>query len=277
MKQSTFYLVGLTAVTIIASTFFIPGQSHSRSSGAPAGYTKSPADAKTCTNCHSGPVATLINPVFTTDIPTSGYTPGSTYNITFNYTRRGHTKLGFEISPQTNSGALLGTLINSNQTKFADNNPKYITHTSSSNNFTNGESTWSFKWTAPAAGTGTVNFYGTFLASNSNFNDAGDSTFYFVKSFNESLSTGLAAGTFQGSNSFKASISDNVVKMFFNSSTQFPAKITAYDINGKLMGSMSVESYNGSPENLVLSQYAGGVIFIHLIDAEGKIYSSRVL
>jgi hypothetical protein len=277
MKRSIFYLLSLFTVIIITYALFIPSPSHSRSSGAPAGFTKSPADVSTCTNCHSGPTATLINPVFTTDIPSSGYTPGNTYNITFNYTRRGHTKLGFEISPQTDNGALVGTLINSTQTKFADNNPKYITHTSSSNSFANGESSWSFKWTAPAAGSGVVNFYGSFNASNNNFNNSGDSVFYFVKSFSENISTGLANGTFQGSNSFKASLCDNVVKMFFNSSTSFPAKITAYDINGKSIGSMFVQSNTGLSENLVLNNYSGGIIFIHLIDAEGKIYSSRLM
>ena len=73
--------------------------------GAPPGYTNSPGDGKNCTHCMGGtavPVADWI----TSDIPLSGYVPGITYNIMVTATGTGYK--GFELSPQSQDGYLLG-------------------------------------------------------------------------------------------------------------------------------------------------------------------------
>ena len=86
---------------------------NSSTSGAPAGSTGSPGDGGiTCTNCHSGPAASVQTGWITSNVPVSGYVPGNTYTITATVTRPGHVKFGFEVSPQNISGVLQGTLIN---------------------------------------------------------------------------------------------------------------------------------------------------------------------
>jgi hypothetical protein len=124
--------------------------------GAPAGYTGSPADGKNCSlsSCHGGSAASVSGWI-TTDIPADGYAPGVTYNITVTVTGSGQK--GFEVSPQAPDGALLGTLIAGTGSKIVGS--KYITHTSSSSA---NPKTWTFKWQAPVAGTGSVTFYGAF-------------------------------------------------------------------------------------------------------------------
>jgi hypothetical protein len=149
----------------------------SNTSGGPAAHSGSPADGKTCRSCHSGPSETFIPGLITSDIPEEGYIPGETYNFTASISRNGHSKFGFQVSPQNNQGTLLGALIaTSSQTKLVGTGGKYITQTSSGTNGAN-QKNWDFQWTAPAAGTGNVTFYGVFNVTNNNNSSSGDTIF----------------------------------------------------------------------------------------------------
>lgn len=124
--------------------------------GAPAGMTGSPGDGDNCTSCHGG-TATTTASLITSNIPASGYIPGTTYTITATNSLTGSGKMGFEVSPQNAAGDLLGTLTAGPGSKLVGGG-KYVTH-SNANSTTN---SWTFSWTAPVAGTGTVTFYGAF-------------------------------------------------------------------------------------------------------------------
>jgi hypothetical protein len=178
--------VALTAFDILSECSIQNG------GGAPAGYCGDPAGGNlTCKSCHSGPTPTNVSGLITSNVPIEGYTPNTTYTITATITRAGHSKFGFQVSPQSSSGTFLGTLVNtSTQTKLTGSN-KYITHTSSGTSGS-GSKTWTFNWTAPAAGTGDVTFYGAFLAANSNNNNSGDTVFTSTLVIPENLTTGIA-------------------------------------------------------------------------------------
>lgn len=134
------------------------GSLHSSPGGAPTdGRTGSPGDGgKTCATagCHNGPASTVTN-IITSDIPAEGYTPGETYNITV--TVDGGGNKGLCVSPQKEDGTLMGTLTAGAGTAFVGG--KYITHTSPK---VAAPAVWTFKWTAPSAGSGRVVFYGAF-------------------------------------------------------------------------------------------------------------------
>jgi hypothetical protein len=135
-------------------------QLNSYPTGAPAGYSGSPADGQNCANCHGGTASTATN-VLTTNVPSAGYTPGQSYTITVTIAGSS-AKKGFEVSVQNGSGAMLGTLASGTGSMVVGT--KYVTHTSAK---TSNPSTWTFNWTAPAKGTGTVNIYGAFVNGNS--------------------------------------------------------------------------------------------------------------
>lgn len=126
------------------------------STGSPAGYTGSPSDGSDCSNsnCHANGPATQVTNMFTSDIPISGYVPGTTYNVTVTLTGNGSNTSGFEASPQNATGTLLGTLIAGTGSKLVGSG-KYVTHSSESST-----GTWTFQWIAPIKGTGDVSFYG---------------------------------------------------------------------------------------------------------------------
>lgn len=179
MKKSTLIFTLFTTIVFAILYSAMNNEVNSKPDGSPSARTGSPGDGATCqsSSCHAGPTPATMAGWITSNIPGAGYTSGTTYTITATITRPGHTRWGFEISPQNASGALLGTLIatNTTQTKLITSG-KYITHTSAGNSGSNPKS-WTFNWTAPAAGTGNVTFYGAFLAADNDGSESGDTTF----------------------------------------------------------------------------------------------------
>ncbi len=126
--------------------------------GAPSdGRTGSPGDGgKTCgtAGCHNGPVQD-VNGIISSNIPAEGYTAGATYTVSVTVDQSGNK--GFMVSPQKSDGTLLGSLTAGTGNQRVGG--KYITHTQP---ISSASAIWSFTWTAPAAGTGNVDFYGAF-------------------------------------------------------------------------------------------------------------------
>ncbi len=160
--------------------------SHSFSGSPNNAHTGSPGDGGTRCNtsgCHVGgtpAVQTNQTITFTTNVPDTGYTPGSTY--TFNVIISGTNPInptaneyGFEacvekLSNNTKTGTLIAT--NTTQTQVSAG---YIKHKSVSPNGTNNMKTYSFNWTAPVTGNGPVKIYAVAnISNNANGDDAGD-------------------------------------------------------------------------------------------------------
>jgi hypothetical protein len=140
--------------------------------GAPAGYTNSPYDGKSCDykGCHNTNPLQSPQPWITSNVPSEGYSPDTIYVITARAVDAGKTSFGFEISPQTTSGYPLGTLIVSNSTTtqiVTSHSLQYIEQTLKG--YTGTDSlVWTFNWKAPAKGTGSVTFYGCFNCGTGN-------------------------------------------------------------------------------------------------------------
>lgn len=171
-------LVLLSVITCLVVALWPNQSAHSNGGGAPAGYTGSPNEfsGRTCSaggSCHSGG-ATAQTGWVTSTVPACGYTPGQTYSVTVFVTSPGRTKFGFSASPQKANATQAGTLIAGTGMQL-NGSGKYITHTSAGTTQTGTNSrTWTFQWTAPAAGTGTVTFYAAMNATNSSNSSAGD-------------------------------------------------------------------------------------------------------
>lgn len=173
---------------ILATVLVLVGTSNTIGylTGAPSGKANDPASGNAnCTGCHSGTATTnaAIGNI-TTNIPASGYVPGTTYQITANVVYAGKTRFGFEVSPQNSAGVQKGTITITDATNTKIVSTKYVTHTSAGNTGS-GARSWSFNWTAPAAGTGNVTFYGSLLAANNNGSESGDLTYITSKTVTE--------------------------------------------------------------------------------------------
>lgn len=158
MKKFSFIYLLIVVLSIVFYSF--SGNDSRYPNGAPAGYTGSPSDGKDCTQCHGG-TASNVEGWITSNIPESGYIPGEMYDITLTVNSGG--KKGFEISPQSFTGDLQGTLHAVSGTKLVGSG-KYITHSSK---VSSNPAEWTFQWTAPAEETGNVVFYGAIAINES--------------------------------------------------------------------------------------------------------------
>ena len=178
MKKTLLTIVVLITTVVIMAFTFPSGDNCSPlfSSGVPPGYCGDPAGGNfTCFGCHSDAAAIPIAGLITSNVPIQGYTPNNTYTITAAIMGAGHTRFGFEISPQNTLGNFLGTLVTtSSETQIVGTG--YITHTSTGTNGS-GSKTWTFNWTAPAPGTGNVTFYGAFNVTNADNGTSGDTIY----------------------------------------------------------------------------------------------------
>jgi hypothetical protein len=175
------------------------------SSLPPAAKTGAPGDGL-CTECHTG-VMNLndgVGSVTIGGVP-DPYTPTQTYTLTVTVRRTvQEIRWGFELVPlksSNNSGA--GTLANT--TLLTATQPfgsrTYISHTT----FNPGHdgtfeaqpdsATWTFTWTAPAAGAGAVTFYAAGNAANGNGFNSGDHIYTTSVSSMETSSTDVEATT----------------------------------------------------------------------------------
>ena len=154
MKPSLSLMIAaiLLALTSLMSSF--ENDSTSYPGGAPPGYTNSPGDKQNCGHCMGADV-TNVSGWISSNIPPTGYVPGSTYTIELNVTGSGNK--GFEISPQDTSGNLIG-ILTAGAANHLVGSGKYVTHDNSDIGILN----WSFSWTAPNPGVGDVNFYAAF-------------------------------------------------------------------------------------------------------------------
>ena len=252
-------IVLLTALTffVAISLSLFSNQAISYPDGAPAGNTGSPADGSTCSKsgCHSGTASTLAG-IISSDVPSNGYTPGTTYNISISLTGTGNK--GFQVSPQATNGSLLGSLIAGTGTKILSN--KYVTHSAAKNT---ASCSWTFKWVAPAAGTGDVTFYGAFAITD--------------KSTRKSTLVLTEASTIQGvSNEPTAKISlypnpaSDIIKIKLESSIDNSGKAMLFDQSGKLI---QILNFNSNEFNMNIQNLPAGNYFLRINDGQNNYFN----
>jgi hypothetical protein len=201
MNKNIFTILGLSTfivvIIFIASSVITTGTTsvHASSSGSPGNKTNSPGDGGNCTQCHSGTLNPgSANAVISSSGLLNGYTPGQTYTISAAITGTTSSKIGFEVTSEKDiDDAKIGTIIITDATRTKSIvSGTAITHNSSAGSVaTSGSNAWSFDWTAPNAGTGSVTFYGAFNATNSSGTVGGDQVYTSSFSVIENIGTGI--------------------------------------------------------------------------------------
>ncbi len=216
-KTKLFAAAGMIAVCV----FTLP-TIQSLPTGAPAAASGGPAEGgATCAQggCHSGSAvagATFMS----TDIPTEGYTPGTQYNITVNMPSSG--KKGFMFSAQDSVGNFKGTTAAGTTSHLFSTN--YVTHNTQN---TSNPGVWTFKWTAPAAGTGKVNLHAAFAINTT-------STKTQVIAVNEKLASGLNELAQQIGLKAYHNTTEQVLNLAFNLNNNQAVKVQLLNLNGQV-------------------------------------------
>lgn len=234
------------------------------------GYTGSPHDGKTCdySGCHNSNPLQSPQPWISSNVPAAGYSPDSVYTITAKAVKVGFSSFGFEISPQSASGAELGTLMNINSSLTQITSVKYIEQTQYSYHSTDSAS-WTFKWKAPAAGTGPVTFYGAFNCGNGNTVDTGTYVYPATLTIPENISAGISSVE---NNKTSFSLFPNPARMQINIGYDLQhasnVEVSLYGLDGEKFYTLlnTYEDKGMYTQMLVLpAQIKAGIYFIRLI------------
>lgn len=223
-----------------------------------SGHTGSPGDNNsTCasSSCHIGS-ATPVSQMITTNIPSTGYEAGKTYDVTFTISESGRSKFGFQLTSENSSGVKKGVFQATSATQI-QNNGTHITHKLASTAGTNSKA-WTVQWIAPAAGSGPISFYGAGNATNGQGNRTGD----LIKTSNltveESITSSLVENSIKSIRVFpnpaQNSISIEGIKN---------AEFAIMNLNGQTVMNGSTES--GSID---ISELNKGIYFVQ-IPSEG--------
>lgn len=247
------------------------------SAGAPAGYCNAPSNpGSSCFACHNtGSSPATLPGLITSDVPSGGYIPGATYTVTATITGAGHSRFGFEISPQDLSGNLMGSMNDLGAETMFQQSGIYITHSSNST-LNLGSKSWQFEWIAPVAGSGNVTFYGAFNISNNDGSYTGDTIVLSTMTCIES--TGLFVECHTGET--------NTPVVWFASNTlhiseiSSPAeKVVVYNLSGQLIWQWE-NSISAEGDEYVLGgvplQFAPGIYIVN-IQTKNNFWSVKML
>ena len=268
MRNRIITLGLFSMVMIVAlSAFFNAGGSHGAKTG-------SPGDGNNCTQCHSGTAQTAISWI-STDIPTSGYLGGQTYTITVQGTHAGVVRFGFELTAEDANNAKVGvfTLTNTTENKLV-NNSHAVTHTGNGITPDNDSTkSWSFDWTAPTVGTGTINFYTALLAANGNMSTSGDVTYLTSLEIIEDVTNAIENSSYKSNVTIYPSIVDEYINIKMQDTN--PKQIVIYNINGQKVMSKRIDG-NSSINRLNLASLNSGN-YIMTFEFSGQLISKRFI
>jgi len=249
-------------ITLLLTT----NDTYSNPTGAPAGAAGAPADNNnTCarSGCHSGTAGTRDG-MITTNIPSSGYVPGQLYTVTVSITEAGISKWGFQITPQTSSGAMQGTWSLEEPTRTKIVSTKYVTHTTAGNGGASGSTSWNIRWTAPAAGSGDVDFYAAVMASNGNGSTSGDQIFKDNLTVSEDLSASVSETNEVITSVFPNPVIENTIYVRSSGSVQ---GYELLDLRGSKV--LSGQLNNESNVEINVEQIPAGIYVLKLQHAKG--------
>ncbi len=268
MKKRIFTIFGLTIVCVaaifVASTIDTLGGTsvYAYSSGSPGQMTNSPLDGDNCVSCHSSFALNSGAGTFliTSNIPGTGYVPGTTYTVTAAATGTGTSvKIGFEVTAE-NASAKKGTIIITDVTR-TQGGGNDVTHKTAGTTASAGSNAWQFDWTAPALGTGDVTFYGAFCVTNSAQGDLGD--YVNTATYTVIEDTGVSVEEINTVSTI--SLYPNPAKNYFQlTSTKNVDNVEIFNISGQ-----RVLNQNSSLEKINIEGLSSGVYFVKINGENG--------
>lgn len=250
---------------LLASTILLTSN-HLQSfpDGAPIRNTGSPTDGQTCAACHGG-TATPLDNIITSNIPAEGYTPGETYTVTI--TLNGSGRKGFQVSPQRADGTLLGTLTAGTGTQV--NSSRWVTHNPA---VSANPAVYNFNWTAPAAGTGEVNFYGAFAITR-------NTTHTDVLTVSEKAVTGINENSaFAKFSVYPNPVVGSKLTIGYSLKQSGMVKTTLVDVTGRAVAVFDIKNLAAGTHDFTyeLPELNNGIYFIQ-IDSQGKTLTKRIM
>jgi len=262
----------------LAASSLIVGISMVNSDNGIAGRVGSPGET-TCntSGCHVGNSLNAAGGSITISAPTLTnwqYFPGAVYPISVTIARAGCPIFGVGFEALRSTGANAGTLTAGVGTTLKTatilgNSRTNIVHTLNGGTSSTGSKTFTFNWTAPAAGTGTVTFYAAGNATNGNGSPSGDFIYTTSQTVTESA-TGIEEGLIASSIAIHPNpIVDNI-NLSFQLKSNENVTVRIFSMEGKLVETAVQEKLQSGKHNLVIpAPTQKGVYLLELDHSSG--------
>ena len=198
-SRCTLTLLATAGLTFLATT---PATATLLKPGGPInGVAGQPGTFESCVKCHDTSLVNTGSGSVKLDVP-SVYTPGQTYTISAKVGDPSALRWGFEMVALGADGKSAGTLTSTDAMTQVSHQGStgrdFVKQTSSGTQIgTLGFAFWTYDWTAPAAGTGTVRFYVAGNAANADNRDSGDQIYTSATSSAETGAAPAATLTLQ--------------------------------------------------------------------------------
>ncbi len=271
----------MLCVAAVAVYCFSTQRVSANSFGPPPSQTGAPGEG-TCVSCHfSFPLNSGGGTLTITGLPAS-YSPGQEVNVTITLTQTNRVLYGFQVTALDDAGRQAGSFMITDPartqtvTGVVGGVRTYVEHTvTGTNPSATNQGSWTFKWSAPAAGVGRVTFYAAGNAANGDgFNS--EDFIYTTTAVTQPAQTGPAITGLNpnavaasgpgftvivtGSNFVNGSIvrwnnADRTTS--FISSTQLSASIPAADIAVAGTAAITVVNPASAPSNSLTFTIAG--------------------
>jgi len=186
--MTTLYKAAGRLSLVTSILLLITGTCWSYSSGPPDGVAGNPPLYVNCTFCHNSfAVNSGDGTLQLLNLPAE-YEPDMEYTITVSISDPGQSRWGFEMTVLDASLATGGSLTAPDATsQVSPGPPQYAKHTAAGTQIGEPSGEWDITWTAPSAGTGTVDFYLAGNAANNNLLNTGDYIYTITTSVTEVL------------------------------------------------------------------------------------------
>lgn len=234
--------------------------------------TGSPLSSAACNACHSGGSFSTSASLSITDgqgNTVSSYIPGETYELTYTINASGAAAYGMQAvalqSGNANAGSLSAPSSNAQISNLSGR--QYLEQSGASNS-----NSFSATWTAPAVGSGTVNFYGSALALNGNGTSSGDQ---YVSIPTVTLAEAPSSSNVERNSLISAQLLPNRVqerlRLRLSLSEAQDLQMRVIDLQGRLWRSESLGTVQGAlDQEWSVSDLPQGWYQLQLYGAEGQ-------
>jgi hypothetical protein len=267
-------------------------QATNNSGGPQQGKTGAPGEgACSQIGCHTSSILRIKDSsttfTFSPALVNNTYQPGTTYDVAITIAYNQRSKFGFQAtvlnSNNTKGGDLAKASATDNTTSLVIGsgtfaNRQYIQHTNNGNTGTNSR-TWSFKWTAPAAGTGAVTFFTAMLAADGDGqSDGQDSTYRSRYTIGEAVASSVDPnlGNQIGFRAYPNPAND-YLNLDFKLEKAQDVQITMLNLAGQVVRTQTLEAIAGQQTHRLEVSGMNTGVYLLQVSVAGRSLTQKVI
>lgn len=274
MKKNILITFSLT-ILLITIQLVLTAHSAGNAFGSNFGATGAPNELQTCMGCHGTGFNTTvsINIKDRNGSPVTSYVPLDIYTIDFVVNSTGAVGYGFQLLALDNSNLPFNGFSNpstNSQVVTLATGRQYAEHTN-----TSATNVFSVDWTAPAVGTGDINFFGAGAAVDRNTQTSGDGGNVIKTTLNESSAVGIAETLSSNTISVYPNPTSDILNISHLGKELQPSTVRIIDLVGKVVSEQIIQGNLNQEKSINLGHLKKGIYIIE-VTSKSENYSSKI-